>query len=106
MHHFAYFICTEFLFYLSAISPLEFGVVLAMAALNGFLSSPYFDLTPRFSRNSQISTEPCISRFTPLGKPRHDDKLIEFKYRQWIKISLTASTETDDPHKFKWLQIQ
>lgn len=89
--------------YLSAMSALEFGVALCDVLSNerSTLFALYFNLTPKFSRSSSISTEPCISRFTPRGKPRHDDKLIEFKYRQLLKISLTASNETDDPHKFK-----
>lgn len=62
-----------------------------------------FNLTPKFSRSSSISTVPCINRFTPRGNPRHEDKLIEFKYRQLLNISFTASNETEDPHKFKWL---
>lgn len=87
-------------------SALEFGVTLCDVLSNEWftLLALYFNLTPRFSRNSEISAAPCISRFTPRGKPRQDDKLIEFKYRQLLNISLTASNETDDPHKFKWLK--
>lgn len=90
--------------YLSATSALEFGVTLCDVLSNDrsmLLLAIYFSLTPRFSRNSEISATPCINRFTPRGKPRHDDKLIEFKYRQLLNISLTASNETDDPHRFK-----
>lgn len=90
--------------YLSAMSAFEFGVALCDVLSNErspLLFATYFNLTPRFSRNSEISAVPCIRRFTPRGKPRHDDKLIEFKYRQLLNISLTASNETDEPHKFK-----
>lgn len=64
-----------------------------------------FNLTPKFSRSSEICFVPCSSRLTPRGKPRHDAKLIEFKHRQLIRISLTASNETDDPQRFKWLEM-
>lgn len=86
-------------------SPVEFGVALCDVLSNersiarfGVLN---LVLTPRFSRSSSIAAVPCINRFTPRGNPRHDDRLIEFKYRQLLNISLTASNETDDPHKFK-----
>lgn len=59
--------------------------------------------TPKLSRKSAICLAPCNRRLTPRGKPRHDAKLIEFKWRQLIRISLTASNDTDEPHRFKWL---
>lgn len=60
-------------------------------------------VTPKFSRSSFISVAPCNNLFTPRGSPRQDDKLIEFNDGQFSNISLTASNDTDDPHKFKCL---
>lgn len=82
------------------------GEAFASSFSDGFWIVGYFTLTPRFSRNSSISVVPCIKRLTPRGKPRHDDKFMEFNWEQLLRISLTASSETDDPHKFKWLKIK
>lgn len=72
---------------------------------DGMFETSPFNLTPKFSRSSAICFVPCNSRFTPRGRPRHDAKLIEFKHRQLMRISLTASNETDDPQRFKWLKL-
>lgn len=60
-----------------------------------------FNVTPKVSRSSLSSVAPCNKRFTPRGRPRQDDKLIELSRGQLVKISLTASNDTDEPHKFK-----
>lgn len=62
-----------------------------------------FSCTPSTSRSSCSSCGPCIRRLTPRGKPRHDAKLIELMCTQFVSISLTASSDTDEPHRFKWL---
>lgn len=72
----------------------------------GFTDKSIFGLlcfsgAPKFSRNSLISVTPWSGRLTPRGKPRHDDKLMELKAGQLMRISFTASTDTDEPHKFK-----
>lgn len=59
-----------------------------------------FGITPKFSFNSCISVVPCNKRLTPRGRPRHDDKFIELNILQCLRISFTASTDTDEPHKF------
>lgn len=62
-----------------------------------------FNGAPKFSLSSLISVAPCRGRLTPRGNPRQDDKLIELIAGQLMSISFTASTDTDEPHKFKWL---
>lgn len=64
---------------------------------------PTFNSTPSASRRSFISAGPCINRFIPRGRLRTDAKLIEVKYGQFAKTSCTASSDTDVPHKSKWL---
>ncbi len=60
-------------------------------------------VTPRLSRSSLISVVPCSKRLKPRGSPRHDDKFIELRSTQFVSISFTASNDTDDPHRFRWL---
>lgn len=61
--------------------------------------------TPSTSRNSCSSCGPCIRRFTPRGSPRHEARLIELMCTQFVSISFTASSETDEPQRFRWLKI-
>lgn len=39
----------------------------------------------------------------PRGRPRHEARFIELSAWQCSRISLTASTDTADPQRFKWL---
>lgn len=60
-----------------------------------------FSGAPKFSRSSLISVTPCKGLLTPRGNPRQDERFIELKAAQLTRISLTASTDTDEPHRFK-----
>lgn len=85
-------------------SPVELGVCDCESSDSRVSLIANRTFTPNVSRSSLISAAPCIGRLTPLGKPRQDAKLIDIKSWQLARISLTASDETDDPHRFKWLQ--
>lgn len=60
-----------------------------------------FSMTPSVSRSSAISVAPANGRLTPRGRPRHEDRLIELRAGHRLRIPLTASSETDDPQRFK-----
>lgn len=66
---------------------------------DNWIYSPFF----RFSRSSLSWAVPWSNLLIPRGSPRHDAKLIEFSAGQLSRISLTASTETADPQRLRWL---